>query len=413
MYILNTVAILITLTALFAYANHRFIRLPMTIGVMVLALLFSLVLLAVGKFSDWQGTEVARDIIGNIDFNTTLLHGMLSFLLFAGALHINLDDLAEQKWVILILATFGVVLSTFLIGAAAFYGLSFIGIEMPFIYCLLFGALISPTDPIAVLATLKTIGVSKNVETKIAGESLFNDGVGVVVFLVLLGIASGDGQGFDPAHAALLFCQEAIGGILFGFVMGYISYYLLKKVDQYQVEILITLALVMGGYTLAMSLHTSGPIAVVVAGLFIGNHGRLFAMTDKTREHLDTFWELIDEILNALLFVLIGLEVLALDFTLQYLLIGLAAIPVVLLARTLAVAVPVNLLRFKREFSKNIVRILVWGGIRGGISVALALSLPPSANRDLIVAATYIIVIFSIVVQGLTIGRVVSRAQDI
>ena len=411
MFILNTIAILITLTALFAYLNHRFVRLPMTIGVMVLALIFSLLLLTVGKFTDWGGTEIAQTIIGNIDFNTTLLHGMLSFLLFAGALHINLEDLAEQKWVILILATFGILLSTFIIGLIAYYGLGLIGIQISFIYCLLFGALISPTDPIAVLATLKTIGVAKNIETKIAGESLFNDGVGVVIFLVLVGVATGGEQNFEPLHAAGLFLQEAVGGAIFGLVIGYIAFYLLKNINQYQVEILITLALVMGGYTLAMSLHTSGPIAIVVAGLFIGNHGRLFAMQEKTREHLDTFWELIEEILNALLFVIIGLEVLALDFTMQYLVIGLIAIPVVLFARTVAVALPVNLLRFKREFSENIVRILVWGGIRGGISVALALSLPPSENRDLIVAVTYIIVVFSIVVQGLTIGKVVKHTE--
>ena len=273
------------------------------------------------------------------------------------------------------------------------------GIDAPYIYCLLFGSLISPTDPIAVLATLKTVGIKKSLETKIAGESLFNDGVGVVVFLVIFGIATSETEA-SFASAATLFLTEAVGGIVFGFIIGFVAYALLKSVDNYQVEILITLSLVLGGYMLAIHLHTSGPIAIVVAGLMIGNHGRLFAMSEKTREHLDTFWELTDEILNALLFVLIGLELLVLDFTPQYFIFGLIAIVIVLFARTLAVGVPIMLMRIKREFSNHVVRILVWGGIRGGISVALALSLPPGKARDLFVCVTYVIVVFSIVRAG-------------
>ncbi len=410
MELLHIIAVLITVTAVFSYINHRFIRLPTTIGVMVIALVFSLILLLLG----WTGLSsvyiAAESLIANVDFNTTLLHGMLSFLLFAGALHINLDDLAQQKWVVLSLATVGVITSTLLIGFISWFGLNLFSIQASLVYCLLFGALISPTDPIAVLSTLKTAGVPKTLEIKIAGESLFNDGVGVVIFLVLFGIATNPAEA-TLCHGLLLFLQEAVGGALFGLAIGALAYWMLKSVDNYQVEVLLTLALVTGGYALAMSLHLSGPIAMVVAGLFIGNHGRLFAMSEKTREHLDTFWELVDEILNAVLFVLIGLEVLILEIKTEYLLAGIAAIVLVLLVRFVSVGIPISLLKFRREFSPNVVRILVWGGLRGGISVALALSLPAGPQRDFIVAVTYVIVVFSIVVQGLTIGKLVKASQ--
>lgn len=408
MEIIDLIAILITLTALFAYINERFIKLPTTVGVMIIALVFSLVLLVLGKLGIGNITEAAQGLLSRVDFNKTLLHGMLSFLLFAGALHINIDDLAKEKWLIISLATFGVCLSTFIVGTISWLLLKPFGIEAPYIYCLLFGSLVSPTDPIAVMATLKTVGIKKSLETKIAGESLFNDGVGVVVFLVIFGMAT-SGAEVSVSAAASLFVKEAVGGIVFGLIIGFIAYWLLKTVDNYQVEILITLSLVLGGYMLAIHLHTSGPIAIVVAGLMIGNHGRLFAMSEKTREHLDTFWELTDEILNALLFVLIGLELLVLDFTLPYLIFGVISIAVVLFARTVSVGLPIMVMKIKREFSNNVVRILVWGGIRGGISVALALSLPPGKARDLFICATYIIVVFSIIVQGLSIGRVVKK----
>ena len=411
MDLLELTAILITLTAVFAYINERFFGLPTTVGVMLIALVFSVLLLVLGKMGMSSVTESARNILSGVDFNKTLLDGMLSFLLFAGALHVNLDDLAKVKWVIISLATFGVCLSTFLVGIMTYYGLMLFGIEASLLYCFLFGALISPTDPIAVLATLKTVGIEKSLETKIAGESLFNDGVGVVVFLVLYGMATSP-EDATIASAATLFVQEALGGIALGLGLGWITYILCRSVDNYQVEILLTLALVLGGYMLALHLHMSGPIAMVVAGLLIGNHGRLFAMTEKTREHLDTFWELTDEILNALLFVLIGLEILILDITSQYLIFGVIAIPMVLLARTVAVGLPIKVLALKHEFSPNVVRILVWGGIRGGISVALALSLPPGKARDMFICVTYVIVIFSIVVQGLTIKKLVERVES-
>ena len=293
---------------------------------------------------------------------------------------------------------------------ASYYIFGLLGIEIEFIYCLLFGALISPTDPIAVLATLKSVGAPKRLETKITGESLFNDGVGVVIFVALLGIAQHP-ESASASHFALLFAEEAIGGILFGLVLGYIGFKLLASLDDYSVEVLISLAMVMGGYTLATAIHTSGPIAIVVAGLFIGNHGRQFAMSEKTRHHLDNFWELLDEILNAILFVLIGLEVMVLVFSRESFIAGLILIVVVLLARWIAVGIPISLFKLKRTFTAHTTRILVWGGLRGGISVALALSLPESPARDTILAVTYVIVVFSIVIQGLTIGSLVEKAK--
>ncbi|MFQ5992652.1 MAG: cation:proton antiporter, partial [Nitrospiraceae bacterium] len=349
-------------------------------------------------------------LLRNIDFDKTLLHGMLSFLLFAGALHIDINDLIERKWSIGSLATVGTILSTFLVGTVTWFVLGWLGIGLSYMYCLLFGALISPTDPIAVLGILKTAGAPKSLEMNITGESLFNDGVGIVVFLVMLEVATGT-HGFSAGHIGLLFVQEAIGGALFGLVIGYLCYLMLKSVDNYQVEILITLALVAGGYALADALHLSGPIAVVVAGLLIGNHGRLFGMSEKTRAHLDLFWELVDEILNAVLFVLIGLEVLVLTFTRQYLLASLLIIPLVLVARFVAIGIPVTLLRTFRPFSPGAIRIMTWGGLRGGISVALALSLPLGPERDVILAITYAVVVFSIVVQGLTLERLVERTM--
>ena len=410
MDLFTILAILITLTALFSYVNYRFIGLPTTIGVMLIALLMSLALIVLDAFGVAL-REQADVLLRSIDFDEALLQGMLSFLLFAGALHVNINDLVEHKWTIGLLSTVGVLVSTFLIGTMTWLVLGGLEVPMPFVYCLLFGALISPTDPIAVLGILKTAGAPKRLETKITGESLFNDGVGVVIFLIILEIATGSGE-ITAGHIGLVFAQEALGGGLFGFVIGYLAYRMLKQVDNYQVELLITVALVTGGYALAMALHLSGPIAIVVAGLLIGNQGRRLAMSEKTRHHLDIFWELIDEVLNAVLFVLIGLEVLVLVLTRAYLLAGLLLIPLVLLARFIAVGIPVTLLRPFREFDPGAIRIMTWGGLRGGISVALALSLPPGPERDVILAITYAIVVFSILVQGLTIGKLVKRVMQ-
>ena len=407
MHILDITAVLTTLAAVLSYVNHRFVRLPSAIGLMFIALCLSLGLIALGKLGFAGIERTAETFIRSIDFNKTLMQGMLSFLLFAGALHVNLRDLAEQKWVVGTLATVGTVASTFVVGGLFWLLVNGLGLDIAPIYCLLFGALISPTDPIAVLGILKSAGAPKSLEIKITGESLFNDGIGVVVFVVLLELATG-GHELSLPHIAVLFAEEAVGGILFGLLLGGIAFWMLSRIDHYSVEVLITLAVVMGGYALALAIHTSGPIAMVVAGLVIGNHGRRFAMSDKTREHLDTFWELIDEILNTVLFVLIGFELLILEFAGKTAAAGLLAIPIVLLARLVCVGTPIQLMKLWRTFTQGAVKILTWGGLRGGISVALALSIPAGPERDLILPVTYTVVVFSILVQGLTIGRLVA-----
>ncbi len=407
---LDIAALLVTLTALFSYLNHLVFRLPTTIGVMLISLLLSVVLVSLGELGYIAIEGQAEALVRSIDFNEVLMHGMLSFLLFAGAMHIDLEALASYKWPILTLATLGVVVSTFIIGVIAWGVFGLLNLDLPFIYCLLFGALISPTDPIAVLGILKSANAPPSLEIKIAGESLFNDGVAVVVYAILLSIALGGGE-IGVADIGLLFVEEALGGALFGLVIGFLAYWMLRTVDSYHVEVLITLGLVMGGYALAIQWHLSGPIAMVVAGLMIGNQGRAFAMSDTTREHLDTFWEIIDEVLNAVLFVLIGLEMVILTFTHNNVTAALVMIPLVLLTRLLCVGAPVHFMRRRLgfEFAPHAIKVLTWGGVRGGISVALALGLPQGPEREVILVATYAIVLFSIVVQGLTIGPLVRR----
>ncbi|HET6603512.1 MAG TPA: sodium:proton antiporter [Xanthomonadaceae bacterium] len=403
MNLFDLIAVLITAAALFSWINHRFLKLPTTIGVMLIALALALALAVLDRVGIALVDEVTA-VLAAIDFDEALLHGMLSFLLFAGALHVNLEDLRRHKWVVATLASFGVLISTALVGLSAWLLFQAMGLGIGLIWCLLFGALISPTDPIAVLATLKRVGAPKALEIKIAGESLFNDGVGVVVFIVLLGIATGQAE-TTAAAIAEIFLLEAVGGAVFGLALGLVGYQLLKSVDSYEVEVLLTLAMVTGGYALAYHLHLSAPIAIVVAGLMIGNQGRAFAMSDNTRERLDEFWELVDEILNAVLFLLIGIEVLVLTFDLQRLLAGVALVPVVLAIRFVSVGTPIALFRLRREFPPRTIRILTWGGLRGGISVALALSLPAGPIREQLLMATYVIVLFSLLVQGLTISR--------
>ena len=410
MRLFDIIAILISLSAVFSWFNFCFLKMPTAIGLMLIALLMSLFLLLPLPIGDGLKDD-ARLMLDSIDFNETVLHGMLSFLLFAGALHVKLSDLAEQKWVIGLLATFGVLCSTLLVGIGVYLLFLVLGLDVPFIYCLLFGALIAPTDPIAVLGILKSAGAPKSLETKITGESLFNDGVAVVTFLVLIEIAAG-GEQVTVAGVLGLFMHEAVGGLLFGLVTGGIAYLMLRHVDNYQVEVLVTLALASGAYAVAEHFDISAPITVVVAGLLIGNQGRKGAMSDTTRQHLDTFWELVDEALNAVLFVLIGLEVLVLTFNTEYLAAGLLAIPLVLVARAISVGLPIGLMRRFRSSSPAVVTILTWGGLRGGISVALALSLPDGETRDLVVTVTYIVVVFSILVQGLTLAPVIrAKAQ--
>lgn len=409
MSLFDMVAILLTLAALFSLINYKTIKLPNGIGIMLIGLLMSIALIIINKIGLFS-TESIQEIFSQIDFNKTVLNGMLSFLLFAGALHVNINKLAELADTIAILATIGVAISAGIVSIIAYYIFNGLGIEVSYLYCLVFGVLISPTDPIAVMGILKKVGAPKSIEVKITGESLFNDGVAVVFFIVVLELATGQEQA-SFSHVAYLFAKEAIGGSIYGFVIGYIAYLLLKAVDDYQVEVLITLALVTGGYSLAQHLHISGPIAIVVAGLMIGNKGRKLAMSENTRNRLDDFWELIDEVLNALLFLLIGVELLIIQISQSYIIASLLIIPTVLIARFISVGLPVALLKFKNSYSPHAIKILTWGGLRGGISVALALSIPHGAWRDPLLTATYAVVIFSILVQGLTIGKVAAMAN--
>ena len=380
MQLFDLFAVVTVLAAVFSYLNLRLLKLPATIGLMALTLLFSVLVVVLGSIFPTVGHH-ARTIVEQFNFGHALLHGMLGFLLFAGALHVDLGELSRHKWPIAVLATFGVLLSTAIVGGLVWCLLALLGIPQRLIDCLLFGALISPTDPISVLGLLKQIGAPKTVEIQIAGESLFNDGVGVVLFSGLLEVAEG-GHSLDAGHLVTLFAREAVGGAVFGLLAGILVYRMLKSVDRYQVEILLSLALVAGGYALAEALHLSGPIAMVLAGLLIGNHGRSFAMSPTTIEHLGLFWELVDEILNAVLFVLIGLEVLVLTFSATDLAAGLLAILIVLAARVASVGLPVWVLRRWESFEPSMVPILSWGGLRGGISVALALSIPGAAGQQ-------------------------------
>jgi len=496
MSFLNIAGVLMVLAAALAYLNHRWLKFPATVGLMLLALLHALGVLAVGQVYPPALTWVEQ-LLSSIDFSKTLMQGMLGYLLFAGALHVNLNDLKNQTWVIALLATVGVVLTTGIVGGLSYGILTLLGIEVPFLYCLIFGSVIAPTDPIAVLSIVKKLGAPKSLETKIAGESLFNDGVGVVVFIALMGIA-GISQGHGdvdehplnhreatvttPDHAthygifkhgdlppeysdrmiprpepfasewteipqdriwivlkpeeiedthkesyvtgtAKLFAIEAGGGIAFGLALGLLAFFLLKSIDHYTTEILISMAVVTGGYALATKLHISGPLAMVVAGLLIGNHGRSLAMSSHTREHLDTFWELVDELLNAVLFVLIGLEVLVLAFDGRFLLAGALAVPAALLARFIAVGGVISLLRPIRSrkgdaFTPHAVKVMTWGGLRGGISIAMALTLKEAIHAgspdhdtagNALLTMTYVVVCFSIFVGGLTMGPMLKR----
>lgn len=409
MDLFTIITILIVLSALFGYINIRFLKLPLTIGLMVVSIIFSLLVLIVGQYFPTV-LEMEEDLVRQIDFPKVLMEGMLSFLLFAGALHVDFTSLKAQRLPIILFATLGVITSTFLVAGMMYMLFQVLGMEVSFIHCLLFGALISPTDPIAVLGILKKAGVPKTLETKIVGESLFNDGIGVVVFISIFQLASAGSGHFSMGEIAFLFLEEVGGGLVLGFILGSAAYYLMRTIDNYEVEVMLTLALVMGGYMLASALHFSGPLAMVVAGLMIGHERfRTSSMSEQTESYVDKFWELLDVLLNAVLFVLIGLEIVILKFESTYLIAGLIGIGIVLAARFLALFFPVQLLRKRLGLLKGTSRIMAWGGLRGGISIALALSLSPEMNRDLIVSITYIIVVFSIVVQGLTIERLVRR----
>ncbi len=407
----DLVAVLFGLAALFGYINYCYLKLPHTIGLVVIALAVSFGLLAAdAAVPAWGLGDAVHQALDRIDFTEVLMKGFLSFLLFAGALHVNLADLAKQKWAIGGMATFGVLLSTGLVGGGIWLVAQALDLALPFTYCLVFGALISPTDPVAVIGILKHVKVPPSLEAKIAGESLFNDGVGVVLFTIVVAIATGSaGDDLGAVSIAALFLGEALGGAALGFGAGCVAFYAMRRVDEHNIEVIITLALVTVSYALAHRLHVSGPIAVVVAGLLIGNHGVRFAMSEKTREHVITFWSLSDEILNSLLFMLIGFEVVVIAAEPRYLAAIAFAVPLVLASRFVSVSIPITVLARWTDFTKGAIPTLTWGGLRGGISVALALSLPPSHERETILAVCYGVVIFSVVVQGLTMERLVRR----
>ncbi len=402
-------SVLVSLAAVFGFINIKFLKLPNSIGLMLITIIFSLGVLALSNL-DSTLLNAEKDIINSIDFQTVLLDVMLSFILFAGALHTNFEQLKVQRWPILVFSTIGVLVSTFLVGTAIFYILQLISLETDYINCLLFGALISPTDPIAVLGILKKAGAPKKLEAKIVGESLFNDGVGVVVFLTIYRIASSGKGEVTPLHVLELFGTEVIGGIAMGLLLGYITYRLMRSIDDYDSEVIITLATVMGGTAIAHYFHFSAPLAMVSAGLFVGNDTvRSSTMSETTEVYVDKFWELVDILLNTILFVLIGMEMLVLSFKENYVLAGLIAIPVVLLCRFASLLLPIQFFKRKLNFVPRTNLVMTWGGLRGGISIALALSLTQEMHRELFLVITYFIVVFSILVQGLSIGKLIEK----
>jgi CPA1 family monovalent cation:H+ antiporter len=405
--------VLIFLSAIFGYINVRFLKMPNTIGLMIITIVFTVIVLLISVV-DSTLLDLEKSIIASIDFKTVLLDEMLSFLLFAGALHTNFEQLKIQRWPILLFSTLGVFTSTFLVGISMFFILQLLNFDINFIYCLLFGALISPTDPIAVLGILKKAEVPKKLETKIVGESLFNDGVGVVIFLTIFQMANLGVENTSVTDILQLFGQEVLGGIALGGLLGWISYKLMRSIDDYDIEVIITLAAVMGGTVLAHKFHVSAPLAMVTAGLIVGNDTvRSASMSDVTEKYVDKFWELIDILLNAVLFVLIGMEMLLLVFEGKYIVAGLIAIPVVLACRYISLFLPINLFKKKLDFVPKTNLIMTWGGLRGGISIALALGLTSEMHRDLFLVITYVVVVFSIIVQGLTVGKLVKKLKEI
>ncbi len=399
-------SVLIVLAAIFSYINYRVLKLPSTIGIMVIAIIVSVVLVASGDNFLPKTTSHLTELVHSLDFTEVLMGAMLNFLLFAGGIHVNIKDLKEQFGPVVMFSTVGVIISTFAVGFGVYYLLPLVGVQMPLIYCIVFGALISPTDPVAVLSILKQANVSNALKTKVAGESLFNDGMAVVVFTVVLQIAVGKQIDLNVENIGLLLIREAGGGLLLGVLLGFSASRALRVVDDYIISVLITLAVVMGGYLIARELHISAPLAMVAAGLFMGNFSESFKMKSETQDYLIKFWELIDEIMNAVLFLFIGFELLLIKDLNEYLIAGGICIMIVLLARWIAVFVPTKFMAFKYRFSPQTVKVLVWGGIRGGVSIALALSIPVNEYSQIIISITYCVVVFSIIVQGLTIGKV-------
>ena len=408
MNIYELIAALITLTAILAFINQRYIKLPSSIGLLLASMFLSFIVLILNYYSFTFLKEISV-VVNSVDFNNVLMGGMISFMLFAAAIHIPLEDLKPQKGPILVFSTIGVILSTFIIGTLIYYTFPLIGFDISYINCLLFGALISPTDPIAVLGILKETKLPKSIEMKISGESLFNDGVAVVVFASLYQIAAFSAVDFSVSASLLMFLREAVGGILFGAAIGYIGYLMLKRINSYKVEVLITLAIVMAGFSIAQFLHVSGPLAMVAGGLLVGNLSKKDGWSKQTQEYLEKFWELIDEVLNAVLFVWIGLEILIIHPPENFLLISIAIILIIIAGRWLSISIPTFIIPLKEKIPQKTVVVMVWAGLRGGLSLAMALSLSSNMNRDLFIYLTYIVVIFTIVVQGLTLKKVVSK----
>ena len=405
-------SVLIVLSAVFSYINARLLKLPASIGIMVMALMVSVGLIATDSVFP-HIFEKITNLIASVDLTEILMGAMLNFMLFAGAIHIHLEDLKEQRMPIVVFSTVSVVISTFVIGFLMFNILAMIHMPIPFIQCLVFGALISPTDPIAVIGILKQADVPKSLQTKIAGESLFNDGVAVVVFIIMLALARGEEVNISLSSISMMLAKEVLGGILLGLALGFLGSQMIYRVDGYNVHVLITLAIVMGGHLAAQALHMSGPLAMVAAGLMVGNYGKnLGGVSVEERDYIDKFWELIDEILNALLFLIIGFELLLIPDLKQYSGIGAITIVVVLFARFISIYVPVRIIPFKKRFGRRSLVILVWGGLRGGVPIALALSIDPDLNKNFLLAITYFVVLFSIIVQGLTVGKLTGKVTN-
>jgi CPA1 family monovalent cation:H+ antiporter len=405
-------SVLIVLASFFSYLNLRYLKLPSTIGIMIIAMLSSIVLVFTGSLFP-KTFDHFSTLLQDVDFTEVLMGAMLNFLLFAGAIHINLVDLREQRAPVIIFSTVSVVISTFAVGALVYYITPLFGFQIPFIYALLFGSLISPTDPIAVMGVLKEANVKKSLETKVAGESLFNDGVAVVIFAVILQLAQGSDVDLSITNISWLLIKEAIGGFALGTVLGLGASNAMRRIDDYKVSVLITLSVVMGGYLIAHSIHISGPLTMVAAGIVIGNYGKRTAMSSITKDYLNKFWELIDEILNAILFLFIGFELLIIHNITDYWLIGMCCILIVLFSRFLSIYIPVVLIPFKNKFSSGTIKVLVWGGLRGGVSIALVLSMDEGPYKPLLVGITYFVVVFSIIVQGLTVGKLAKKVLSV
>jgi Na+:H+ antiporter len=411
MEIYNIITLIIVLTAIFGYINHRFIKLPRTIGIMLISLITSLGVVGIGIISP-QFFQTTTQAISLIDFQMVLLRVMLSFLLFAAAIHVDSKKLQAERTSVITFATISVVISTFIIGGLLYFTTNLFGLSVNFLYCLLFGALISPTDPIAVVGVLRKAKIPESLETKISGESLLNDGVGVVLFITFYQIAQIGVENISIWKIIWLFVREAGGGLLFGWLLGYIGYLALRSIDNYVVEVMVTLAIVMGGYSLAEIMHVSGPLSMVVAGIITGNKSMDVVASDVTRDYIGKFWEMIDEVMNAVLFLLIGFEMLIIPFNFTLLFLGFITVVIVLFARLVSVSLPIRVLRYKNSFPKNTIPILTWGALRGGISVALALAVPKYMYGDMFVSITYIVVLFSIIIQGLTIGKFAKKLGE-